>query len=47
MPEIIGYVCTYCQKAYKSHVCPECNDYKGMIPITESILRMFDDPTLL
>lgn len=45
-PEIIGYVCIFCQKAYKQPLCSECNEYKSLIPITENILRMFDKPTL-
>lgn len=45
--EIVGYVCVYCEKSYKASVCPECNEYDGMIPITKSILAMFDDPELL
>lgn len=46
-PNIIGYVCIYCQKAYKVAVCPECNEYKSMIPITQNILEMFDDQEIL
>lgn len=45
--EIIGYVCVYCEKSYKVSVCPECNEYDGMIPITKNVLAMFDDPELL
>lgn len=45
--KIIGYVCIYCQKAYKVTACPECNDYKSMIPITQNILAMFEDPEIL
>ena len=44
--EIIGYVCVYCEKSYKVSVCPECNEYDGMIPITKNILAMFDEPDL-
>jgi hypothetical protein len=45
--QIVGYVCIYCSKAYKVSVCPECNEYKSMIPITKNILAMFEDPEVL
>ena len=31
-------VCVFCENIYSpsTFVCPECNDYKGLMPITEA-----------
>ena len=44
IPNTIGYVCAYCLNSYKADVtvCPECNDYDGMIPINKQILEMLE-----
>jgi uncharacterized OB-fold protein len=46
-PNVIGYVCEYCQRLYlpEEHICSECNEYDGMIPITKNILATFEDKT--
>lgn len=46
-PNVVGYVCVFCQKLYlpEETVCLECNEYKGMTPITKNILAMFEDQT--
>jgi hypothetical protein len=46
-PNVIGYVCVYCQKLYlpEETVCLDCNEYDGMTPITKNILAMFEDKT--
>jgi len=36
-------VCVYCENTYEDGtiVCPECNEYKGMLPIEEAS-EMYD-----
>ena len=46
-PNVVGYVCVYCQKLYlpEETICLDCNEYDGMVPITKNILSMFSDQT--
>jgi RNA polymerase subunit RPABC4/transcription elongation factor Spt4 len=35
-------VCVYCENQYPESVmvCPECNDYKGLMPMREAIIYL-------